>query len=332
MFIITHTYSCLMIEKLKLILIAIISITAPCAKAYQPSHYAASSRLSSGHWVKISVDTTGVFAISHERLRQWGFQNPGNVAVYGFGGGTAAHPLFSADAPDDLPQTPSVHTSDGRLLFFAEGDVTASLPKIQEPTFIRNSADFSSYYFLCEDQIPGQAPQPIPAPDAFDPDDALTFSYAIELIEREVQNPGEAGTEFHGHKLSPGQSEEFRFHVDGFAQGIDGHIGHIFYTCAASSPTSNLNFGIAADGPFDLRYISSTRIERITDNSTFVFRTGHGHCEISPTEGYSPKDSDLSVRITLPASARTRYAAVDKVSLIYPRTTAIGSGAAFTLA
>ena len=44
------------------------------------------SRMASGKWVKVGVDRSGVFEISHSALLSMGFSNPERVAILGRGG------------------------------------------------------------------------------------------------------------------------------------------------------------------------------------------------------------------------------------------------------
>ena len=53
------------------------------AAALPVETYAENSRLASGRWVKISVGASGMYMLTDQELRQWGFSNPANVKVYG---------------------------------------------------------------------------------------------------------------------------------------------------------------------------------------------------------------------------------------------------------
>ena len=60
-----------------------------------------SSVLSDGHWVKVRVDTTGVYRLSNATLAAMGFADPSRVSVSGYGSVARAHSL--ATAPAGLP-------------------------------------------------------------------------------------------------------------------------------------------------------------------------------------------------------------------------------------
>ncbi len=62
-------------------------LSALCASAVGVStfnyEFAENSRLTSGHWVRVSVDRTGIYEISYDRLRELGFSNPEKVGEIG---------------------------------------------------------------------------------------------------------------------------------------------------------------------------------------------------------------------------------------------------------
>ncbi|MBQ3770673.1 MAG: hypothetical protein II834_01935 [Bacteroidaceae bacterium] len=47
------------------------------------SGYVANSVLSQGKWVKISVPAEGVYQLTPDLLKKWGFTNPDKVRLYG---------------------------------------------------------------------------------------------------------------------------------------------------------------------------------------------------------------------------------------------------------
>ena len=71
--------------------------------ALPTSYYTSSSVLSSGKWVRVEVDESGMQEISYERLRELGFRDPSKVAVYGYDGFGLRDYAFSTAFPDVLP-------------------------------------------------------------------------------------------------------------------------------------------------------------------------------------------------------------------------------------
>ncbi len=77
-----------MLKKLLTPLSFFVAMTLPShVYAYEPGYYSTETPLSSGRWVKIAVDTCGVYEIDSDELRQMGFADPSKVRVYGYGGG-----------------------------------------------------------------------------------------------------------------------------------------------------------------------------------------------------------------------------------------------------
>lgn len=78
-----------------------------------------SSVLSSGKWVKIKVGETGVYEITGEQLKQFGFSDPKKVKIFGTGG-IQTTDNYNKDYTDDLEQVPAMRTGD-KLYFYANG-------------------------------------------------------------------------------------------------------------------------------------------------------------------------------------------------------------------
>jgi len=141
-------------------LLSILTITAAAAQTVAAEH-AAASRLANGRWVKIKVAHEGIQQISHAQLREWGFDDPSRVNVYGYGGTALALERIGAGS-DDIAPTASVHTADGRLLFYGDADLrydlrsfdaTEDITKETGTFWRRNIYDDGGYYFLsdCEE-------------------------------------------------------------------------------------------------------------------------------------------------------------------------------------
>lgn len=67
------------IKYLFLLLAALISTSASAVETDNDTP------LSSGHWVKISTKSSGIYQISSEELRSWGFDSADKISVYGCG-------------------------------------------------------------------------------------------------------------------------------------------------------------------------------------------------------------------------------------------------------
>ena len=84
--------------------------------AYVATYYTATSKLSTGRWVKIKISQTGMHQITYDQLREMGFSDPSAVSVYGYGGLLLSPDEFSSSLPDDLPAQP-VYRTDDKIIF-----------------------------------------------------------------------------------------------------------------------------------------------------------------------------------------------------------------------
>lgn len=90
--------------------------------------YTSQSVLSSGKWVKISVDTTAIHKITYQQLLDMGIDNPANIRVYGTGGGMLSK-MNNNYKLDDLvlnriflsKGNDNVFNSGDYILFYAKG-------------------------------------------------------------------------------------------------------------------------------------------------------------------------------------------------------------------
>lgn len=90
------------------------------ASALPADHYAANSALSQGRWMKVRVETDGLYRIPASTLRSWGFSDLSRVRVFGYGGRRIANALTAAEYIDDLPLAPCEMTDRG-LVFYGTG-------------------------------------------------------------------------------------------------------------------------------------------------------------------------------------------------------------------
>lgn len=103
-----------------LMCVALMLLAAPGARAFTADTYAPSSRLSQGRWIKVRVESEGLYRIPLSSLRSWGFTDTSRVRVFGYGGARIADALTAENYADDLPVAPCEVTDRG-LVFYAAG-------------------------------------------------------------------------------------------------------------------------------------------------------------------------------------------------------------------
>ena len=87
----------------------------------QSDRYTGISKLNSGYWVKIRISESGIYQISYDDLRAWGFVDPAKVKLYGYGGAMLPED-FQKPYIDDLPEVPVMRYGE-RMIFYAQGVV-----------------------------------------------------------------------------------------------------------------------------------------------------------------------------------------------------------------
>lgn len=125
---------------------------APRAKAGKGERYAASSKLASGKWVKVSIKEDGLYQLSRASLRKMGFTNPDNVHLYGYGGHLLPELVREGTHHDDMVEVPLYYNSQtDSWLFWGNGLVYWSGDTRISNTYARNAC-----YFLTQEDAPSK--------------------------------------------------------------------------------------------------------------------------------------------------------------------------------
>ena len=304
-----------------LLLALCATLAAPIAHAYAPGFYATDSKLSAGRWVRVHVDTTDIYEIDYSQLRAWGFSDPAKVNVYGCGAIRTTDQHFTADYPDDLRQTASLHTADGRLIFYGEGDVRATLGSDETAVFERNYYDTGAYYFLSD----SEKAVPITENRYTEPSKSISdWHYSISLIEREVQNPGEGSVYFHGPVLKAGESESFQFGISEFAS-VTQPAGRFSYEAMVKT-ASIVRLPISAS-PNVFLVSNSAANSGITTSPVRLYVSANGSATFAPTTEAPLENASVSFSVTVPSTFTGTYAAIDKAYIVYPRRNSLAGKA-----
>lgn len=190
---------------LRLICALSIMNTAMMAMALSANHFASSSRLSQGHWVKIAVSQSGVYEIDRQQLAEMGFSDPSRMQVYGYGGKMLSDALTN-DLPDDLQQIPIMRLSD-KICFYASGNVQMSLADAGNGRIAfsrqRNTYSLQGYYFLTES---GDEANKELSLQPFDEQAGNLISNSLDctLHEQEMRSLSFTGSELLGEDITLG--------------------------------------------------------------------------------------------------------------------------------
>lgn len=176
------------------------------------------SILAEGRWVKVRISRTGIYELTDEQLKSYGFHNPKQVKVFGQGG-EAVTDNFVRPFTDDLTQVPAMR-ENGKLFFYGKGTTKESINIASFASFdiyttlTVNPYDSDSYYFLTDrtDISPLEIER---CPTSADAIKAMEYwmetGYEFWTHERDIVNLARSGKQFLGEDYS--QTGEITFDV-----------------------------------------------------------------------------------------------------------------------
>ncbi|MDR1201334.1 MAG: type IX secretion system sortase PorU [Tannerellaceae bacterium] len=138
---------------MRVVLFLLISFCCLISVWANDSRYADQSVLSSGKWVKIKVEQTGIYKITYDDLKKMGFTDPSAVSVHGYGGWPLDEDFGSgSNYIDDLPAV-AVYRGDDYLLFYGKGSVKWEYNGNYSNTFFHTNNPYATYgcYFLTDE-------------------------------------------------------------------------------------------------------------------------------------------------------------------------------------
>lgn len=277
--------------------------------------YAANSRLSTGKWVKISVDASGMYLISDSQLRAWGFQNPQAVKVYGYGARRLPEALDSSFL-DDLPQTPSEYLEGRGIVFFGEGPVTVGNVSTDYLRPVQNPFTTLGYYFLSDSETEVErlvpAADTLSSPQASAP--ATTFK-ELSYHEQELYSPGQVGHLLVGEDFKYNRTQKFKLSMPGIdlAQPVMFEASFIANTLSAPS-----NITYAYNGT-ELPVSAGDRINFTSDHYS------HGQEGLS-RKSFTATGDEAEITVTYSGSGTISLANLNYISLTYRRAISLDGG------
>ena len=199
------------------IAVLLLMMVWPCAHGFDMSHYADTSLLATGKWVKVAVSESGIYQISASDASKWGFSDLSRVKVFGYGGEQLSDTLRANKFVDDLPQVPVLRSGD-RILFYAQGPMSWSwsssflvYKQVQHPYATQG------YYFITDDS---RFDDLTPAKSSTTPQGNVVTTFTERMChEQELINPGETGRVLLGEDFTSNNSQSFKFNLDGLVDG-----------------------------------------------------------------------------------------------------------------
>ncbi len=232
-------------------------LNAPRLEADSEERYAASSRLASGKWVKVSIKEDGLYQFSRASLKKMGFNNPENVHLYGYGGHLLPELIRQGTHYDDMVEVPLYYNSQtDSWIFWGNG-----LVHWDGDTRISNTYARNAYYFLTQEEAPSKME---------------TLSYD-ESLPRQEYNTTRAHTLYEKDEFAWFSGGRHLFDMDNYANNNSHN-----YTLTATDPVGN--------GKLTVVFTSSsplTNVVNVTTNGTAA-----GSFSVSPPGDYTYATSE----------------------------------------
>lgn len=287
---------------------AVLLTAALSASALSPDAYTQQSVLSSGKWVKISVEQSGMHLIPNSRLADWGFKNPANVRIHGYGGAMLSDVLDPADYIDDLPEIPVERTAAG-LVFYAVGPMQVSAVD-GELVHSVNPYDSHGYYFITE-RTEGEARVPQTSGRPLDSSIGCIMSGRTMLVhEQELSSPGGSGRLMVGEDFNFTRTRAFNFNMTRREAKSEVILRTSFFS-RTPAVSSRLTFEV--NGAV-LPSQGSDRIEPTTGGDSYWGKLTLINKDLSDVTG-----EQLVLRLGYECSGVVNKANLDYFELIYDR-------------
>ncbi len=270
---------------------AVLLLLMVCSSAhgFDMSHYADTSRLATGKWVKVAVNESGIYQITASDASKWGLGDLSRVRVFGYGGAPMNDTLRST-IPDDLPQVPVLRTGD-RILFYAQGALSwqwsnsyAVYKQRQHPYATQG------YYFITDDSSYADM---TPSTSTITPDGNVVTTFLEHVYhEQELINPGETGRVLLGEDFTSNNSQSFKFTLDGLVDGstVQALTRFAAKTLNASSSVTFKYNGNNIAGTHTIAAVSSDDPSHYHYNALTMMKAFElsGTKELTYTINYSP--------------------------------------------
>ena len=296
--------------RLFLALTAILCISIQ-ALALSTSKYATSSKLKSGHWVKVKVDKNGIYELTYDELAEMGFSDPTKVRIYGQGGYVISE-VLNGSQTDDLVAVPYDHANN-KIFFYAKGPVKMTLST--SGRFSRSSINTYStagYYFITESNTGANTIKNMSSPTLSGSnviDTSLNFVYH----ESESRSYLSSGKDLYGETLPA----EITMNLQGRTEGTSITVQTAAAVRAASTTGTTLTATVGSDEvPFK------------ANQATFTSPAGYDQFKlIQPYASVKPSTESTTYKLSVGAAnaAELSYGALDYAIITYTQDNALGS-------
>jgi hypothetical protein len=266
-----------------------------------------SSVLSSGKWVKIKTTDKGIYKITYDQLKAWGFTNPDQVVLYGNGGYML--PVMNSDTPvDDLSIYPVLKAKDSTgkdcIFFYSTGNLRLS---VDSGTGIvshqQNYYSTETYFYLSDKGTVKTIDKSAEISGSVGRQVSSFNNYAY--YEKETLNLLSSGSRWFGEKFNPGQSQTLTLTLDN--PDLTKSVQFSVAAVGRSSSSSYLNINVNGTSKNGIEFYSvqvTKQDSNYADDKIVTF-----------TDQLSSKT--VPVKLTYTASTSTSNAWLDYISINY---------------
>ncbi len=277
-----------------------------CSFALPAEHYASSSALSEGKWVRVEISGEGLKFISNSALRQMGFSNPSEVNVYGYGGGMLSENL-NASQPDDLPVQTLTRTADGIIFYAADNIVWTTPITFGFPySHTKNLYAETSYYFLSDRPLNSELPAVVDMKARSGVEEINKFKAPL-LHEQDIALASNTGAIYLGEDFRSTVTRKFTFQLTG---NVGKEVSARVNFGALNTATTYLAF--KANG-VNLPKGENDRVSGGSASSEVFIRRG------TPVKTFDCNSEKLDFEINYSYSGVISTARLDYIEVVYDR-------------
>lgn len=279
------------------------------AEYQQGTEWKESSVLANGHWVKIRTSDQGIYKISYDQLKSWGFSDPSSVHLYGNGGYML--PKMNDDFfYDDLQQDAILRAKDGGgndcIFFYSTGTVRWS-ENGTSGKFVQEQNNYSDYaYYFLSDQGNEKSVTESQAVTGNANAELTSFNEHV-CHEQELENLIQSGRRWFGERFSIGQSKTISVELSDPLNGEPMAVEVV--GAGRSGNSSKLNVSINGSAQTALTFSPAT----MGSDTGFYADLDENSYTISD----SP--SELNFKFTFVASSSPAMAWLDYITVNYKR-------------
>ena len=277
------------------------------SSAYQ---WKTTSVLASGKWIKIKTKDKGIYKITFDQLKSWGFSNPDQVSMYGNGGYML--PVLNKDTRfDDLNSYPILKGKDNAskdcLFFYSTGNI-----RINEDattgilTHKQNYYSTETYFYLSDQGTPKNISKAAELTDNSGNTINTFANYAF--YEKEAVNKLSSGSQWFGEEFSPGVSQTANLTLDN--PDLTKPAQFVVSAIARSSASSSMNVTVNGTSMSNILFSVLNVVDPTSDFADL---------QISKFSGLAPS-KNIQVKMTYSASNSSSNAWLDYVSVNYQST------------